>query len=76
LSKAPVPSALLKTRRIVVNYSHNGWTNIRGQVMHTRTGLVERVHRLKYFFREVQEWQRRRLKRKPRSRTAYSPEIV
>lgn len=32
LSKAPVPSALLKTRRIVVNYSHNDWTNIWGQV--------------------------------------------
>jgi hypothetical protein len=32
LSKAPVPSALLKTRRIVVKYSHNGWTNRREQV--------------------------------------------
>ncbi|MHC4060446.1 MAG: hypothetical protein ACYSR6_02385, partial [Planctomycetota bacterium] len=32
LSKAPVPSALLKTRRTVVKYSHNGWTNIKGQV--------------------------------------------
>ncbi|MBW7989870.1 MAG: hypothetical protein FVQ84_07630 [Planctomycetes bacterium] len=32
LSKAPVPSALLKIMRIVVNYSHDGRTNIRGQV--------------------------------------------
>ena len=32
LSKAPVPSALLKTGRSVVNYSHDGWTNIRGQI--------------------------------------------
>jgi hypothetical protein len=32
LSKIPVPSALLKMRRIVVNYSHEGWTTIRGQV--------------------------------------------
>jgi hypothetical protein len=32
LSKAPVPSALLKIRRIVVKHSHNDWTTIRGQV--------------------------------------------
>jgi len=32
LSKAPVPYALLKIRRIVVNYSHYGWTKIKGQV--------------------------------------------
>jgi hypothetical protein len=32
LSKAPVPSALLKTRRSIVNYSHDGWTNTRGQI--------------------------------------------
>jgi len=31
LSKAPVPSALLKTRRIVVEYSHNNWYTKRGQ---------------------------------------------
>jgi hypothetical protein len=32
LSKAPVPYALLKTRRIVMIYSHDSWTNIRGQI--------------------------------------------
>ncbi|MHC4440756.1 MAG: dehydroquinate synthase/iron-containing alcohol dehydrogenase family protein, partial [Planctomycetota bacterium] len=31
LSKAPVPSALLKTRKSVVKYSHNGWTKEWGQ---------------------------------------------
>jgi len=31
LSKAPVPSAFLKTRRIVVKYSHNNWYIKRGQ---------------------------------------------
>jgi len=32
LSKAPVPYVLLTIRRIVVNYSHDGWAKIRGQV--------------------------------------------
>jgi hypothetical protein len=31
--RRPVPSALLKTRRSTVNYSYDGWTNIRGQTM-------------------------------------------
>jgi len=35
LSKAPLLSALLKTRRIVVKYSHNRWTKEWGQAMYT-----------------------------------------
>ncbi len=40
LSKAPVPSALLKTRRIVVKYSHDGWTNRREQVTIVSVGFL------------------------------------
>jgi len=40
LSKAPVPSALLKTRRIVVKYSHDGWTNRREQVTLVSVGFL------------------------------------
>ena len=43
LSKAPVPSAFLKTRRIVVNYSHDGWTSIRGQVTTLRITSITRL---------------------------------
>jgi hypothetical protein len=32
LEQGAVPSALIKTRRIVVNYSHDRWIKIRGQI--------------------------------------------
>ncbi|MHC4437309.1 MAG: hypothetical protein ACYS3S_08115 [Planctomycetota bacterium] len=38
LSKAPVPSALLKTRKSVVKYSHNGWTKEWGQTRGNQGG--------------------------------------
>ena len=47
LSKAPVPSALLKTKRMSVKYSHNTWTNIGSRPM---SGFVSLA------FLEFEQW--------------------